>query len=116
MTTLTKAIIGASVAGLAVLGLQAIPAFAQNRDQATTSTTTNNHNQSVAHPASGKTLAQAQARPTAAQMNQMRQQCNSMMSMMQKMHDMPGRRNMPGMTNNQNSQSGQDRMNHTVGQ
>lgn len=106
ITTRTKTIISASVAGLALLGLTAIPALAHN------------YNQSETPSASKTTLAERQANPTPGQMNQMmetRQQmnqmmerCNSMMSMMQKMM---GSGNMPGMMNHQNSQPGQERMN-----
>ncbi len=80
MNTRTKTIISSAVAGIALLGLTAIPARARN--------------QSVT------TLAQAQATPTQAQMNQMMQRCNSMMSMMQ---GMMGSGHTSGMMGGQNS-------------
>lgn len=105
ITTRTKTIVSGSIAGLALLGLTAIPAFARN------------HNQSATPFATETTLTQAQATPTPAQMNQqmmqnmqqmnrMMEQCNSMMSMMQNMPSMTGRDNMPGMMNNQNNRPG----------
>lgn len=124
ITTRTKTIISGAAAGLALLGLTAIPARAHNYNQATTSTVALHHNQSVTPPTSGKILAQAQTTPTQSQlnqkkmetmqqMNQMMEQCNSMMSMMQNMPGMTGRDNMPGMMNNQNNRPGQDMMNPT---
>ncbi len=102
MSTRTKkTIIRSTVAGLAMLGLTAIPVFAHNR------------NQSEISSASKTTLAQAQTTPTKAQMNQMMERCNSMMSMMQKMMD---NGNMPGMMNDQNNKPGQGTMKRTTGQ
>lgn len=123
MSTRNKTIISAAVAGLAMLGLTAIPAIAHNHDQVTKSTIAVNHDQSATPSTSGATRTQAQATPTPAQMNQKMQQmnqmmerCNSMMSMMQNMQNMRGSGDTPRMMNNQNSQPGQGRMNRTPGQ
>lgn len=115
-TTRTKIIISGTAAGLALLGLTAVPVKAQNHGQVTTSTIALHHSQSAAP--SGLILAQAQEKPpTQAQMNrmmmEMMQRCNSMMSMMQNMRGMTGRNNMPGMMNNQNSRPAPDMMNRT---
>jgi hypothetical protein len=103
-----KTIISSTVAGLALLGLTAIPVFADNRNQSETSS------------ASETTLAQTQTiptkvqtTPTKAEMNKMMERCNSMMGMMQKMMD---NGNMPGMMNDQNNKPGQGTMNRTTGQ
>lgn len=117
MTTRTKTIISSAVAGLALLGLTAIPVIAQNSDQVTTSTIPLRHNQSATPSASEATLAQSQATPTQAQMNQKTQQMNKMMercnSMMQNMQGMMGSGDMPGMMNKQNSLPGQGMINRT---
>lgn len=123
MTTRNKTIISGVVTGLAMLGLTAVPAIAHNHDQATKSTIAVNHDQSATPSTSGATRTQVQATPTPAQMNQKMQQmsqmmerCNSMMSKMQNMQNMRGSGDMPKIMNNQNSQPGQGRMNHTPGQ
>lgn len=120
MTTRNKTIITGAVAGLAMLGLTAVPAIAHNHAQATKSTIAVNHDQSATPSTSGATRTQVQATPTPAQMNQKMQQMNQMMercnSMMQNMQNMRGSSDMPKMMNNQNSQPGQGRMNYTPGQ
>lgn len=123
MNTRNKTIISGVVAGLAMLGLTAVPALAHNHAQATKSTIALNHDQSVTPSTSGANRTQVQVTPTPAQMNQKMQQmnqmmkrCNSMMSMMQNMQNMRGSGDMPKMMNNQNSQPGQGRMNYTPGQ
>lgn len=120
MTTRNKTIISGAVAGLAMLGLTAVPAIAHNHDQVTKSTIAVNHGQSTTPRTSGATQTQVQATPTPAQMNQKMQQMNQMMercnSMMSKMQNMRGSGDMPEMMNNPNSQPGQGRMNRTLGQ
>lgn len=120
MTTRNKTIISGAVAGLAMLGLTAVPAIAHNHDQVTKSTIAVNHGQSTTPRTSGAAQTQVQTTPTPAQMNQKMQQmnqmmerCNSMMSKMQNMQNMRGSGDMPGMMNNQNSQPGQGMINGT---
>ena len=109
MNTRIQIAISSAVAGLALLGLSAVPAFARNHDRL------------VIPSASGTAPTQAQSLPNETQMNQMKvekmqqmnqmmERCNSMMSMMQKMM---GSDNMPGMMNNQNNRPGQNMMNRT---
>ncbi|MEA5516226.1 hypothetical protein [Nodularia sp. UHCC 0506] len=99
-TPTKKTIIRSTVAGLALLGLTAIPVFAHRHPSETSST-------------SETTLAQSQTTPTKAQMNQMMERCNSMMG---KMETMMNNGNMPGMMNDQNNKPGEGAMNRTMGQ
>ncbi|PSO77926.1 MAG: hypothetical protein BRC44_12275 [Cyanobacteria bacterium QS_4_48_99] len=99
----TKKIACGALVGVILLGLSAIPAFAQN------------HNRTSNHEQSATTLAQTQEVPTGGQMNQMMerqntqlnqmretmepmgqmaQRCNSMMGMMMKNGE-----TQPGMSN-----------------
>ena len=97
-TTRIQTVIRSAAAGLALLGLTAIPAFARNHDRL------------VIPSASGTAQTQTQSTPNETQMNQMMERCNSMMSMMQNMMDSD---NMPGMMNHQNNRPGQNMMNRT---
>ncbi len=109
MNTRIQIAISSAVAGLALLGLSAVPAFARNHDRL------------VIPSASGTAQTQTQSTPNETQMNEMKmekmqqmnqmmERCNSMMSMMQNMMDSD---NMPGMMNNQNNRPGQNMMNRT---
>ena len=93
----TKKIAGGAVVGVILLGLSAIPAFAQN------------HNRTSNQEQSATTLAQTQEVPTEGQMNQMMERQNTQLNQMRETMEPMGQ-----MAQRCNSMMGMMMTNRTV--